>query len=60
VVTATLCCILHNTHNISLGMLATLVMLFCVHRRQRENEREKRLQYWREQVKKYFSHNRAP
>jgi len=30
-------------------MLVTLVMLFCVHRRQRENEREKRLQYWREQ-----------
>ena len=32
-------------------MIATLVVLFFVHGRQREDEREKRLQYWREQVK---------
>lgn len=38
-------------HNVSLGMIATLVFLFIVHGRQREDEREKRLQYWREQVK---------
>jgi hypothetical protein len=38
--------------NVSLGMIATLVFLFIVHGRQREDEREKRLQYWREQVKK--------
>ncbi|KAH9994931.1 hypothetical protein BJV74DRAFT_770047 [Russula compacta] len=31
------------------GMIATLIFLFCVHRRQRDDEREKRLQYWREQ-----------
>lgn len=31
------------------GMTATLVVLFIVHGRQREDEREKRLQYWREQ-----------
>ncbi|KAI0305567.1 hypothetical protein B0F90DRAFT_1699104 [Multifurca ochricompacta] len=31
------------------GMIATLVLLFFVHGRQREDEREKRLQYWREQ-----------
>jgi hypothetical protein len=31
------------------GMIATLVVLFIVHSRQREDEREKRLQYWREQ-----------
>lgn len=28
----------------------TLIILFFVHGRQREDEREKRLQYWREQV----------
>ena len=33
-------------------MIGTLVFLFIVHGRQRESEREKRLQYWREQVKK--------
>ncbi|KAH8994002.1 hypothetical protein EDB92DRAFT_1934423 [Lactarius akahatsu] len=31
------------------GMIATLVVLFIFHGRQREDEREKRLQYWREQ-----------
>ncbi|KAH7912394.1 hypothetical protein BJ138DRAFT_1004503 [Hygrophoropsis aurantiaca] len=31
------------------GMFATLVTLFFVHRRQRDAEREKRVQYWREQ-----------
>ncbi|KIJ67911.1 hypothetical protein HYDPIDRAFT_173663 [Hydnomerulius pinastri MD-312] len=31
------------------GMFATLVTLFLIHRRQRDQEREKRLQYWREQ-----------
>jgi hypothetical protein len=38
-------------------MVGTLVVLFFVHRRQRDDEREKRLQYWREQVKKprFFS-----
>ena len=35
-------------------MIATLVFLFIVHGRQREDEREKRLQYWREQVKKFI------
>lgn len=39
-------------HNVSLGMIATLVFLFIVHGRQREDEREKRLQYWREQVRR--------
>eukprot|EP00919_Chromeraceae_sp_WS-2016_P066795 GHVR01158001.1.p1 GENE.GHVR01158001.1~~GHVR01158001.1.p1 ORF type:complete len:204 (+),score=10.83 GHVR01158001.1:286-897(+) len=32
------------------GMFATLITLFILHRRQRDVEREKRLQYWREQV----------
>ena len=32
------------------GMFGTLVGLFFVHRKQREREREKRIQYWREQV----------
>lgn len=31
------------------GMFATLITLFLIHRRQRDQEREKRLQYWREQ-----------
>jgi len=31
------------------GMSATLFTLFMIHRRQRDQEREKRLQYWREQ-----------
>ncbi|KAG6334245.1 hypothetical protein ID866_4836 [Astraeus odoratus] len=31
------------------GMFATLVSLFMIHRRQRDQEREKRAQYWREQ-----------
>jgi len=35
-------------------MIGTLVVLFFVHRRQRDDDREKRLQYWREQVKKHF------
>lgn len=33
------------------GMFLTLLVLFLVHRRQRDAEREKRLQYWREQVR---------
>jgi hypothetical protein len=33
-----------------LGMFATLITLFLIHRRQRDEEREKRVQYWREQV----------
>lgn len=33
-----------------LGMFATLIALFLIHRRQRDQEREKRLQYWCEQV----------
>ena len=51
------CSVPHNTHNVILGMIGTLVVLFFVHRRQRDDEREKRLQYWREQVKKkrFFS-----
>lgn len=31
------------------GMSGTLTLLFLIHRRQRDNEREKREQYWREQ-----------
>lgn len=31
------------------GMFATLVSLYFVHKRQRNVEREKRMQYWREQ-----------
>jgi hypothetical protein len=31
------------------GMFATLIGMFCLHSRQREAEREKRMQYWREQ-----------
>ncbi|KIM74332.1 hypothetical protein PILCRDRAFT_80164 [Piloderma croceum F 1598] len=31
------------------GMFGTLTGLFIVHRRQRDSEREKRMQYWREQ-----------
>ena len=37
-------------------MIGTLFLLFGIHGRQRENEREKRLQYWREQVKWIFSY----
>jgi hypothetical protein len=40
----------------SAGMLGTLFGLFFAHRKQRDQEREKRLQYWREQVKLPFSH----
>jgi len=32
------------------GMFATLITLFLIHRRQRDVEREKRIQYWNEQV----------
>jgi hypothetical protein len=32
------------------GMFGTLFLLFVFHRRQRDEEREKRVQYWREQV----------
>ncbi|KAJ3571775.1 hypothetical protein NP233_g3546 [Leucocoprinus birnbaumii] len=31
------------------GMFGTLIGLFCFHRKQRDSEREKRLQYWKEQ-----------
>lgn len=31
------------------GILGTLITLFIFHRRQRDTEREKRMQYWREQ-----------
>ncbi|KAI0063657.1 hypothetical protein BV25DRAFT_402475 [Artomyces pyxidatus] len=31
------------------GMIGTLVLFFFLHGRQRDNDREKRLQYWREQ-----------
>jgi len=43
------------THN-NPGVIGTLWLLFRIHGRQRENEREKRLQYWREQVKKILSY----
>jgi len=33
------------------GIFGTLAGLFIVHRRQRDSEREKRMQYWREQVR---------
>jgi len=32
------------------GMFATLISMFILHARQREAEREKRMQYWREQT----------
>lgn len=32
------------------GMFGTLIALFFFHGKQRDREREKRLQYWREQV----------
>ena len=35
---------------LSLGMFGTLYGLFFLHGKQREAEREKRMQYWREQV----------
>jgi hypothetical protein len=41
-------------------MIGTLVFLFSLHRRQRESEREKRLQYWREQVKALFVPSPSP
>lgn len=31
-------------------MFGTLIGLFCFHRKQRDSEREKRMQYWKEQV----------
>ena len=34
-----------------LGIFGTLATLFIVHRKQRDAEREKRIQYWREQVR---------
>ncbi|KAI3615564.1 hypothetical protein WG66_011765 [Moniliophthora roreri] len=33
----------------SLATFGTLLVLFLVHRRQRDIDREKRMQYWREQ-----------
>jgi hypothetical protein len=46
---------LHFTHD-DLGMIGTLFLLFSIHGRQRDDERDKRLQYWREQVKRIFSY----
>ena len=40
-------------------MIGTLYLLFSIHGRQRDNEREKRLQYWREQVISLLYHRRA-
>jgi hypothetical protein len=37
------------------GMFGTLFGLFTVHRRYRDAEREKRIQYWREQVSLFRS-----
>jgi hypothetical protein len=42
---------LHFTND-NPGMIGTLYLLFSIHGRQRDSEREKRLQYWREQVMK--------
>jgi hypothetical protein len=47
-------------HNDTPGMIMTLVILFVVHGRQREDERERRLQYWREQVELLPSQRRSP
>ena len=33
------------------GMVGTLVALYFMHKKHRDAEREKRLQYWREQVR---------
>lgn len=38
-----------------LAIFGTFAALFIVHRRQRDDEREKRMQYWREQVCYFFS-----
>ena len=51
---------LHFAYNDILGMTGMLVFLFFVHGRQRENDRQKRLQYWREQVMLIMSHVRGP
>ena len=32
------------------GMFGTLTAFYIMHRRQRDVEREKRMQYWREQI----------
>lgn len=32
-------------------MFCTVIGLFCFHRKQRDADREKRLQYWKEQVR---------
>jgi hypothetical protein len=39
-------------------MVGTLYLLFKIHGRQRDDEREKRLQYWREQVINVFLYHR--
>lgn len=41
---------------ITTGILTTLISLFMIHRRQRDKEREKRVQYWREQVGNYIQY----
>ena len=38
-----------------IGMVGTLIALYFVHRKDRTAEREKRLQYWREQVRHRLS-----
>lgn len=35
------------------GMFGTLIGLFCYHRKQRDLDRGKRLQYWKEQVRPF-------
>lgn len=34
-----------------LGIIGTLIGLYFIHRKDRDQEREKRMQYWREQVR---------
>ena len=43
-----------------IGMAGTLVALYFVHRKDRTAEREKRLQYWREQVRHRLSSLPSP
>lgn len=39
-----------NDYIVSLGIFGTLFGLFLMHRKQRDQDRGKRMQYWREQV----------
>lgn len=36
---------------VALGIIGTLIGLYFIHRKDRDQEREKRMQYWREQVR---------